>query len=111
MTTARYERKLKKTYYGSYYENEVAGYDYNANTTPKTLRLAFTPKEKISKKIDDIYEIMRNLMQSNGYEQLSEEKGDSRTSVFYSKTVSGVKYNAGLHNNGTNINLAIGNAK
>lgn len=111
MTTARYERKLKKTYYGSYYENEVAGYDYNANTTPKTLRLAFTPKEKMSKKIDDIYEIIRNLMQSNGYEQLSEEKGDSRTSVFYSKTVSGVKYNAGLHNNGTNINLAIGNAK
>ena len=111
MTTARYERKLKKTYYGSYYENELAGYDYNANTTPETLRLVFTPKAKVNEKINDIYEAMRNLMQSNGFEQLSEEKGDSRTSVFYSKTVSGVKYNAGLHNNGSNINLAIGKTK
>ena len=111
ITTARYERKLKKTYYGSYYENELAGYDYNANTTPETLRLVFTPKAKVSEKINDIYEAMRNLMQSNGFEQLSEEKGDSRTSVFYSKTVSGVKYNAGLHNNGSNINLAIGKTK
>lgn len=111
MVKPRYERRLKRTYYGSYYDNEIAGYDYNANAIPETLCLIFTPKEKMSEKTNDICEAMRTLLQSNGYEQLSEETKDNTTSFFYSKTVGGVKYNAGLHNNSTNISFAIGKAK
>ena len=93
------------------FDDYIVGYDYNADATPETLCIVFTPQGKMSDKKDEICEVVRNLLQSNGYEQLSEEKKDYGTSFYYSKTVGGVKFNAGLHNNSTNISFAIGIAK